>query len=293
MATAVNEARSSTPAVASSPSRAIDLLTPESRSVESAITDRVRAIGRYSLATIKHPGFLLGRTRYILLLGHPRCYTSLIAHIFGSHPEIVGSCETYTPLRNRRDLITLRYLTYWLNNRKTGGKYVFDKILVHYIPVSSSILNRHDVTVLFTLRCPDESVPSMARHCFDADHRGQPVFACEFYIKRLQSLEQHCLALKRKAFYFDGPDIILRTSDLLQALRRELRLNHDLSERYGTFGHTGIVGGDPSERIKSGCVDRKSRRDYHDVVVPDELMAQARAAYEHCRSLLRERCICL
>ncbi len=96
--------------------------------------------------------------------------------------------------------------------------------------------------------------------------------------------------VEKEAFYFDANDLILRTSDLLQALRRELRLSHDLSERYQTFGHTGIVAGDPAERIKSGRIDR-NQSDYQDIVVPDELMEVACAAYEHCRSLLRERSI--
>ena len=48
------------------------------------------------------------------------------------------------PCKVQRDLMRLRYVTYWSNNRKSGWTYVFDKILLHYIPVSSEILNRDD-----------------------------------------------------------------------------------------------------------------------------------------------------
>ncbi len=196
-------------------------------------------------------------------------------------------------MRNRLDLIKLRYVTYWLNDRKTGAKYIFDKTLLPAIPVSNSVLNRDDVTVLFSLRDPERTIRSYTSLIHDPLLYRQPSVGCDLYIKRLQSLEQHCLALERKPLYFDANDLILRTSDLLQALRRELRLSDDLSEHYDTFGHTGNPRrGDPSERIKAGRIDR-NQSDYQDIVVPDELMQQARAAYEHCRSLLRERIICL
>jgi hypothetical protein len=253
--------------------------------------DRLASKSRYAAATIREPRILLGRKRYILLLSHPRCYTSLIAHILGSHPEIVGSCETYSHLRNGRDLIRLRYLTYWLNGRKIPVRYVFDKILVHYISLSSEILNRDDVTVLFALRGPERTIPSMTRFCFDESHRGRVAFAGDFYINALQSLEQRCLALKKPAFYFDGSDVVTRTADLLKSLEWLLGLNQHLSERYQTFRHTGIEGGDPSGRIKCGSINR-TEDDYHEIVVPDDLMQRAQASYEHCRSLLRERCIC-
>ncbi len=293
MTSEISEAGASTAASTRSPLRLIYPSKYAIGSVQSAITARARAIGGYSLATIKDPGILVGRKRYILLLSHGRCYTSLIAHIFGSHPEIIGACETYLPLRNARDLIKLRYVTYWLNNRKTGAKYIFDKILLPAIPVSNSVLNRDDVTVLFSLRHPERTIPSYSSLIHDPQLYRQPSVAGDLYIKRLQSLEHHCLALERKPLYFDANDLILRTSDLLQALRRELGLNQDLSEHYQILEHTGNPRrGDPSERIKAGCIDR-NQSDYRDIVVPDELMERACAAYEHCRSLLRERSICL
>jgi hypothetical protein len=294
----------STPAVACHPRLAVDLLGPDIRSFISDTMIAAATAKSYAITTIKEPQILLGHKRYILLLSHPRCYTSLIAHIFGSHPEIVGSCETYNRLRNRRDLIRLRYMTYWLNDRKIKGKYIFDKILNCDIQISSVILNRDDVTVVFTVRGPERTIPSMIRLGFDPRFKGKqydgqgweqhqdPAYACDFYIRRLESLEQHCLGLKEKPLYFDADDLIERTTDLLQALRRELQLSQDLSERYETFEHTGNVCGDTSEQIKSGGIDR-TKSDYTDIVVPDDLMERARAAYEHCRSLLRERSVCL
>jgi hypothetical protein len=120
-----------------------------------------------------------------------------------------------------------------------------------------------------------------------------PAFACDFYIHRLQALEQFCLEVEEgRAFYFEANDLIERTADLLHALSGKLRLSRDLSERYETFGHTGVDCGDTSDRIKLGRIDR-SKREYRDIAVPDDLMVRARTAYEHCRSLLRERCVCL
>lgn len=301
------EASAPTPAAPRDSRRAVDLLSSEPRTFVSAAKAAMGMARAYAITTIKEPRILLGPKRYILLLSHPRCYTSLIAHIIGSHPEIIGSCETYTPLRDQWDLIRLRYRIYWLNERKRVGRYFFDKILLPGIPISKTILNREDVTVLFTVRGPEQTLPSMISLGRDSRLKGMragglgwelnqdPAYSCDYYIGRLRDLEQWCLEMDGRALYFEANDLIERTADVLHALSRELRLSQDLSERYETFGHTGggpdgrVPGGDISDRIKSGRIDR-SRREYPDIIVPDDLMQRARTAYEHCRSLLRERC---
>jgi hypothetical protein len=276
---------------------------------------RVASAGRklkvakaYAVSTVKEPRILIGRKQYLLLLSHPRGYTSLIAHVLGSHPEVVGSCESYNPLPNGWHLLRLRYLTYWLNANKCPKRYVFDKILTSNIPVANQVLARRDVTVFFSVRRPEETIASQIRMGHEPRFKGQVYqedgwegwerhqdasYAVDFYIKRLRRLEEHCLALReRSCYYFDADDLIARTSDLLRSFERELALKEPLREEYQTFRHTGVASGDCSQEIRSGAIDRKRPKKI-DVPIPEARMEQARAAYEHCRSLMRARCLCL
>ena len=69
-------------------------------------------------------------------------------------------------------------------------------------------------------------------------------------------LEEHCLAIKGEAIDFDAENLIDRTGRILEVIRGALGLRQPLSEQYRTFDHTGERGGDISERIRSGRVER-------------------------------------
>src|SRR5262249_35796081 len=162
--------------------------------------------------------------------------------------------------------------------------YLLDKVLFNTYPISSRILNRPNVKILFTIRKPAATITSIVKLGLDTRMRGrfwekyqEPCRACDLYIARLHALEETCLAMKGKRFYFDGEDLIDRTEVILEALQRYLDVRQPLSEHYRTFGHTGVVGGDVSERIKSGRIDR-SRSDGRNDVVPEHLIDRAQEA---------------
>lgn len=251
----------------------------------------------YGVTTIKEPGILLGRKGYILLLSHPRAYSSLLSHILGSHPDIIGSSETFDPYVKGRDLLRLRYKAYWYNGKKSDCKYVFDKVLFNF-PISAAILNRHDVKVIFSLRRPAKTIRSMIKTHHDLRSRGgfwdaydDAAKCSELYMGRLKGLEQHCLDLTRRAIYFDAEDMLDRTAAIFQALKAELDLSRELSEEYRTFDHTGVAGGDQSPRITQGRISR-DESDRSDIVIPEDVLAHAQEAYDRCRSLLRDCCSC-
>jgi hypothetical protein len=259
--------------------------------------DAVRLVRSYGVTTIKQPSLLLGRMQYILLLSHPRSYTSLLSHILGSHPDITGASETFSSYVKSWDLMRLRYKTYWFNDRKTARKYVFDKVLFNF-PVSTKILNRRDVHIVFTLRKPARTIKSMIKTHRDLislggfwEKYGDAAKCCELYVERLKALEQHSLALKRNAIYFDAEDLFERTHAIFQALRAEWDLSQDLSEEYQTFRHTAVSGGDYSDRITLGKISRTDN-DNSDIVIPENILEHVQQAYDHCRSLLRQRCLC-
>ncbi|MDP2253721.1 MAG: hypothetical protein Q8J60_06025, partial [Thiobacillus sp.] len=54
-------------------------------------------------------------------------------------------------------------------------------------------------------------------------------------------------------------------------------------ERYEVFSQTGKARrGDTSERVRSGRIDR-ARSDYAHVVIPEDVLRAAEAAYRACR----------
>jgi hypothetical protein len=253
----------------------------------------------HGLATIKEPRLLFGRKHYLFLLSHMRCYTSLLGHVLGNHADIAGSYECHQSYRNRLDLVKTRYLVYYNHNKKIGNKYIFDKLLHDRYTISTGILNRDNVRVIFALRDPAQTIPSIVKlysgqGLQDAgwyDYRN-PDQACEYYIRRLQSLEGYSRALRGKPIYFDGEDLNEHTDRLFEFLRRELELSGALTEVYATYNHTGRPGfGDTSNRLNSGRIDRQ-KSDFGEIEVPEGLMRQARDAYDSCRSLLLKRCVC-
>src|SRR5262245_18182680 len=120
----------------------------------SVVRMTLRMARAFAATTLKSPRVLLSRRRYLLLLSRPRCFTSLLSHILGSHPEICGSCELDQPYRDHRDLLRLRYMTYWLNDHRVDVRYLLDKVLFNKYPISSRILNRTDVKILFHISKP-------------------------------------------------------------------------------------------------------------------------------------------
>ena len=251
----------------------------------------------YGVTTLREPGLLLGRVNYVLLLSHGRSYSSLLSHILGSHPEIVGSSETFDSYVRSRDLVRLKYKTYWFNAHKNRCRYVFDKVLNNF-PISRKILNRDDVHVIFTLRKPVKTIRSMVKSHRDVGSENEfwekcedAAKACELYVRRLNGLERHCLDLNRKAIYFDSEDLVERTDVIFDGLKSYLNLSQDLSQEYQTFGHTGVNGGDHSPRIRLGKINRNDS-DYSNIVIPESVLETAQQAYDRCRSILRDRCTC-
>ena len=57
---------------------------------------------------LRHPSVYLGRREYVIVLSHMRSYSTLLAHLLGSHPEIAGYAEMHTSYAQRRDLLRLR-----------------------------------------------------------------------------------------------------------------------------------------------------------------------------------------
>lgn len=270
----------------------------ERRSIGRDLARRLRTIRGYAVTTVREPRLLFSPKQYIFLLSHMRCYSSVLAHILGNHRDILGSSEVHQPYRGRRDLLRLRYMTYWSHRKGFDARYILDKILHNHLDISPRILSREWVKPVFILRRPEETIPSIIRMetYLDGQHRADgldsPEKVVDYYVERLLYLERLCLSLKRPGLYFDAERLIHDTSRLFAFLERELKLNSPLSEDYATYEHTGRAGpGDMSPQIKTGRLVRE-RSAAPALDIDPAILARAQAAYDHCRTLLRKHCLC-
>lgn len=225
----------------------------------------------------------------IFLLSHMRARTSLAGHVLGSHPAINGYYELhldYTePAALDRQLAA--YLAH--DTLKPGSRYLFDKLLHDDYALRPAALGAVEVKVLMTLLTPEHALKSIvtlfARK--DAAHPyATPAGAADYYCRRLATLAAFARENPRRYHYYDAELFQHDPARLLARFAAWLELDSPLRERYRTFSQSGLARkGDTSPRLLSGRIER-TPSDYAHVVLPQELLADARAAYRACREEL-------
>lgn len=227
----------------------------------------------------------------IFLLSHMRALTSLAGHILGSHPQIDGYYEMHLGYEDASALD--RQLEVFLQDHspKPGSRYLFDKLLHNDYVLKPERLGLGDIKILVSLAEPEhtlKSIVNLFRQKPDPDLYASPVEAAKYYVERVRAIADFCRTTDRPYFYFDA-ELLLRAPEmLLPKLTAWLELDSPLSERYEVFSQTGRARrGDTSERVRSGRIDRV-RSDYSDVVIPEDVLMAARAAYRECREKIVE-----
>lgn len=224
----------------------------------------------------------------IYLLSHMRAYTSLAGHILGSHPQINGYYEMHLSYEDAAALDKQRELFQQSDVLKPNSRYLFDKLLHNDYRLLPERLGPAEIKVLISLAEPEHTIKSIV-HLFAQkpveDLYASPVEAAKYYIARVQALADFAQA-NPGYFYFDAELWQRAPAQLLPRLTEWLALDSPLSERYQTFSQTGKAGkGDSSSRIHSGGID-KGKSDYSHVVVPEEVLPEAREVYRECRRVI-------
>ncbi len=232
---------------------------------------------------VRNPYVLYGKFRYIFIFSHMRGYTSLLAHILGSHPEISGYFELHRTYTQPFDFFPMRLRVAEGLDYQLKGKYVLDKIL-HPEYISPAILQRSDVFCIFMLRKPAETLKSIMERgrLPDLPH------ALNYYVYQLKHLKN--LSVVSKNFiYLDAEHLLENTTSSLNALSTFLQLKTELSPSFSTFKYTGLRGyGDSSNYIGQGVIVKQ--RDSHErFVIPDEILKTADSAYLETRQFLQSR----
>lgn len=232
---------------------------------------------------------------YVLLFGHMRGQTTLLAHILGSHPEIDGYTELHQHYESPIDLRSMTRRIEEHTGALRKGRYALDKLLHNSAIVDAGILRRDDVKTVFLVRNPRDSIPSIMR-AGRYDEHVLPIssadVAVNYYVKRLQRLDTYSEFLGPRAALVEAEALAADTASVLAGLTRFLGLATPLSPNYERFKLTGQRGlGDMSPNIHAGRVLRDDERVRADdaLVIPDEEMARAVEAYDALLPKWRER----
>ena len=233
---------------------------------------------------------------YILLIGHLRSHSSLLAHLLGSHPEIDGYTELHRHYQSSLDLRAMTRGIEEATGKRRGGRYALDKMLHNERLVDPAILRRDDVKVVFLVRRPTDTIPSILRVA-RSQGRDLPVAtpegAVRYYVERLARIDRYGELAGARAAFVEAERLIAETGAVLAELTRFLGLATPLEPTYRRFPLSGRVGhGDPSPNILAGRVLRDDERESaaaEPADVPVELMRSALVAYEALLGTMRSR----
>jgi hypothetical protein len=244
-------------------------------------------VARGALLFARRPQVFSSRRSYVLVLGHMRCYSSVLCHILGSHPEIAGYAEMHLSYRNGLDLLRLRSRVFRSLGCVLPGRFVLDKVLHDEYVVAPSILRREGVNAVVVVRRPAETIRSvlaMGERIPSVGWYSDVDAVVDYYVKRLRILAtvrqqaSHCLFVRAE-------DIVEETSRVLTEVERFLGLRQELTDEYEIFPHTGVPGfGDDSAAILAGRVVRPPDRG--EGAVPPPRLAAAITSYEECCAAL-------
>jgi hypothetical protein len=229
----------------------------------------------------------------LFILSHMRSYSSLLAHVLGSHPEIDGYCETHLRYHSRLDVLRLQWRVRKLTGEPLNGRYVLDKILHNYA-ISAGILDNPRMRAVLLLRDPEEVIQSilhMGTHLDPVDRNTNLEQVGNYYATRLQRLADLARKLGRRAAFVESEALLNHTDATLEFLRDYLELHDPLQRRYRSFAKTGKPGyGDPSPAIRSGEIGIQKEQ-HARFAVPASLIAKLANAHAACLEVCNRQCV--
>ncbi len=232
----------------------------------------------------------------VALLSHMRSYSSVLAHILGSHPAICGyselHCETLTP----RGLLAVRHI---LSQRDdySMASYLLDKLLhngaVEPEQIEPELIETGQIIPLVTFRQPESTLKSiihMGRHyCRDAQLQLRLTnveLVTQYYVQRLNWLERFLDRFGERSLLLRAEELLSDPLSIFARIEKLLGLNSPLSTYYRVFANTGLPGhGDPSPWIRHGTLLRQqdvvsAGASYDEIEIPKSLLIDATQVYE-------------
>jgi hypothetical protein len=235
---------------------------------------------------IANPEILFSKKKYLFVVSHMRSRSSVLSHILGNNPEVIGYKELHQAYTGKKSLINMQIELAKDLKPNFKNKYLLDKILNNYT-ISDAILKKVQPKMLFLLRDPEETIKSILNMGFKTGvaQYKDPIKVTEYYCKRLRNLEQLSYKAGKGNLFIVSKDLVENSEDTLNKISKWLHLEAPLKTTYTTFKDTGVIGfGDPLENIKSGVL--QATTGYANVDIPEHLLKKANDSYEKCKATL-------
>lgn len=238
---------------------------------------------------LKQPSVLKNRTP-LLLLSHMRANTSLAGHIIGSHPKIDGYYEMHIGYYSWKSFVRQRLIYSKEHQLKSGGNYMFDKVLHNEHFVSPELLNTRGTKTLLSIRRPETTIPSILKLYAKVNPKHEFASldgAINYYLRRLERLTI-CSQNLKDYCYFDAEELRQNTEQCLTHISNYLELKLPLEQEFKTQKLTGAARvGDSSGNLNAGRV-KKATSDYTAFDWNKEKLALLTEKYQNAKLSMRE-----
>ncbi|HCV03552.1 MAG TPA: hypothetical protein DG048_12950 [Pseudoalteromonas sp.] len=238
---------------------------------------------------LKQPSVLKSRTP-LLLLSHMRANTSLAGHIIGNHPNIDGYYEMHIGYYSWKSFVRQRLIYSKEHHLKSGGNYMFDKVLHNEHCVSPELLNTSGTKTLLSIRRPETTIPSILKLYAKVNPKHEFANldgAINYYLTRLEQLSTYSQRIK-DFYYFDAEDLRQNTKQCLNDISNYLKLTLPLEQEFKTQKLTGAAKvGDSSGNLNAGRV-KKMTSDYTAFDWNKAKLAFLTEKYQNARLLMSE-----
>ncbi|WP_399680345.1 hypothetical protein [Xenophilus sp.] len=230
-------------------------------------------------------------SQYVLIIGHMRSYSSLLAHILGSHPMVSGYVELQLDYAKTSDLIRLKRRAMALAGK---APYYLDKLVSGWHSASREVVANRRVKTIFLVRRPRSTLASIQKLASyeDVPWYSDPAEVASHYLRRLEVIRKlagwaapNGFCFIRAEEFVERPDPCLRTVQAFLGLKEPFSLDYKTGELTGKPGH-----GDPSVLIRSGRIQKPSALAEPHIELDPDLLRQCEEAYRmtclHVESLL-------
>ncbi len=217
-----------------------------------------------------------------------RSRSSLLSHILGSNPNIIGYSELHLSYLTWKDLLRLRVNAYLNIREHLHDKYILDKILHNSHSISRNMFEAQNTKFIFLLREPEATIKSIINmSCiYGIDYYKDPGNALDYYHSRLSMMKYYASMNRTNGLFIESDDLINNTDAVLDDLSNWLGLKTALNAKYSIFKNTGKFGyGDPLGNIKSGKILKTNG--HKEIHVPSTLLKKGKDAYESCKKNLK------
>ena len=218
--------------------------------------------------------------RFIFILGHMRSGSTLLAHILGSHLELVGAGESHISYQTPVDLPKLVLSTCETLHRPfLRETYIVDQINHDYL-TDDVLRSRRVYRCVILLRDPEATLKSMLKLSIWSEDE-----ALQIYTNRMAQLSHYGTLLGRRALLVEYDKLVDHSETTLSKITDFLDLNSPLTSIYATHRMTARVPGygDPSPNIKVGRIVRTPE---HDINISCATLLTAQRAFQNCRSVV-------